>query len=272
MPLDTPAAPPQGAGVRRSLSGLLLLSVVATGCATSHGVYTTPSGLTIHTFTRDFTNAHVVVQGEHSFMVDSGHEAQAPALADDLRAAGLDPARLRAIVLTHAHADHAGGAGYFQRTFGTPVVVGRGDEPGLAAGKNERLCPTSAMAEGRLDEDQHATFTPYAAGVVVDEALELSALTGIAGQARHLPGHTPGSVVVIVDGAVLVGDLFRGAIMGTGAERHFYMCDLADNAADIAQVLDTWAPAAELHFTGHFGPVARARVREALAGPLAAPR
>lgn len=251
--------------------GLLLTTTLATACATGHDVHTTPSGLRVHTFTRDFTNAHVVVQGEHSFMVDSGHEAQAPALADDLRAAGLDPARLRAIVLTHAHADHAGGAGYFQRTFGTPVVVGRGDEAGLAAGKNERLCPTSAMAEGRLDQDQHATFTPYTAAVVVDDTLDLAALTGIAGQARHVSGHTPGSVVVIVDGAVLVGDLFRGAIMGTGAERHFYMCDLADNSADIAQLLDTWAPAAEVHFTGHFGPVARARVREALATTLAPP-
>ena len=94
------------------------------GCATSHSVVTLPDGITVHTFRRDYSNAHVVTRGEELLMVDAGLEANAPALEADLRSAGFDPARLKAIVLTHGHADHAGGAAYFQRRFGTRIVAG----------------------------------------------------------------------------------------------------------------------------------------------------
>jgi hydroxyacylglutathione hydrolase len=235
----------------------LLLASASSSCATGHSVQTLDNGLVIHTFKRAYANAHVIAKGDQMIMVDSGLEENGPALAEDLRRAGLEPSKLTAIVITHGHADHAGGASYFKRTFSTRIVAGSGDVSMLASGKNEPLCPTDAQARSRVARDQQATFTPLKADVLVDGELTLDE---IPVRILAVAGHTQGSLVVVVGDAVLVGDLFRGAIVGSSAEVHFYMCDLVDNVSDIRQLLKTAAPQAQLFFTGHFGPVSRAAV------------
>ena len=238
-----------------------------TSCATSHDVTSLSDGVTVHTFRREYTNAHVVSRGDRFFMVDAGLEAHAPALAEDLRQAGFDPGQLRAIVLTHGHADHAGGAAWFHRQFGTRVIAGQADIPLLAAGANDHLCPTSDRARDRVASDQAARFTPIVPSLEVVDPHALDELVGIRGMVIPLPGHTQGSLIVSLPGAVLVGDLFRGAIVGSSAELHFYMCDLNDNRADIRALLEQLAPTATTFFTGHFGPVSRADVVERFIDP-----
>lgn len=220
-------------------------------------------GTEVRTLRIGYSNAHLVAKGGDAILVDAGYEGNGAKLVAAIRSAGVDPARLRAVVLTHGHVDHAGGAGYLQRTFGTRIVAGRGDAPLLAAGHNDRLCPTDGTARRQLAENQRATYTPFVAEVLVDEEVALATLVpGIKldGRVVPLPGHTPGSLVVVVGNAAMVGDLFRGAIVGGSAERHFYMCDLDDNGADVAAVLERIAPRATFFFPGHFGPVERAAV------------
>jgi hypothetical protein len=63
-----------------------------------------------------------------------------------------------------------------------------------------------------------------------------------------------------------VGDLFRGAVVGSSAEIHFFMRDLEDNRRDIQALLER-ARAAATFFTGHFGLVSREAVEEGFAAP-----
>lgn len=250
--------------IARALLALLcLLGLV--GCVpsnerTTHRV----DQLRVDTIRLEYANAHLVRMGESAFLVDSGSRHTTDRLDAELRAAGVEPRTLRAVILTHGHADHAGGAAHL-RALGVPVIAGGGDRAMLAHGHNDALCPTDDTARDRVGEDQAARFDAVEADTWIEQPTPLAPLVGIEGEVRPLPGHTPGSLVVTVGRAAFVGDLVRGEILSSGADVHFYMCDLADNRRDLSALLDELAPSARSIFVGHFGPITPDHVRDLLA-------
>lgn len=239
---------------------LALFLLPALGCATAtHHHRPTESGLEVHTLTLDHSNAHLVVTADGAFLVDSATPSRVDDLVEAIRDAGVEPAELRAVILTHGHADHAGGAKALHERFGVPIVAGVGDRAMLAAGANEPLCPTDWIARKRLETDQNLRFESTVADRWIAAPTSLARLTGVRGRVLPMAGHTEGSLLVVAGEVAFVGDLFRGSIVGGTAATHFYICDLDDNLEDLRTLLEV-APDATTFFTGHFGPVSRAEV------------
>lgn len=234
---------------------MLLLLTLA--CAERHTTETFEA-VEVLTFRQEYTQSHLLRGPGGAVLVDAGLETRGPDLVASLEDAGVAISELT-VVLTHGHADHAGGAGLLQ-AMGAEIWAGDGDAA-LLAGEEPELCPTDTQAERRLDKDSAASYAPIQADVWVgEEGLDLSSALGTESRVLSLPGHTHGSLVVSTPEVTLVGDMLRGTFVGERPTEHFYQCELEENHAQIRRLFETEAPEAARVFPGHFGPFDRQQV------------
>lgn len=236
------------------LYSTLFISILL-NCATSYEKNISDD-LVVQTFRRDYQNIHLV-KGENGkyLMIDSGGYESAPYLENDFLSKGVNPKDIEIILITHGHWDHVAGAKYFQDKYKIPVIVGKKDERLLNQGKSDKLCPTDIMAKSRLKDDETHTFQSPKVEKWIESEIKLESLVGTKGRIFPLPGHTDGSLVFIIGKNVFIGDLFRGSLVGSKPEVHFYICDLKSNRDDIQKLLEIVSPEAEYFYPGHFGPV-----------------
>jgi glyoxylase-like metal-dependent hydrolase (beta-lactamase superfamily II) len=125
-------------------------------------------------------------------LVDTGWGGAADRVAAQIEADGLSLANLRAIVLTHAHSDHTGGAADLARRTGAPILAHRDEVPYI---EQQRALP---VASPLLRSMQWLSdlLTSGQAACTVDKPLDdgemIPALGGL--HVIHTPGHTPGSL------------------------------------------------------------------------------
>ena len=86
-------------------------------------------------------HVYLVDGGDELALVDVGAGMGAQAIVENVRRAGFDPGRIRHLVLTHAHGDHAGGVARMASLLDRPAVyvseavagfVRAGDEHGVS--------------------------------------------------------------------------------------------------------------------------------------------
>ena len=71
-------------------------------------------------------------------LIDTLYEyASGEAIVGGLKKLGLDPAKVKYVIVSHAHADHVGGAKLMQDRFGSRIVMGAPDWDSIEKSKNQ---------------------------------------------------------------------------------------------------------------------------------------
>jgi glyoxylase-like metal-dependent hydrolase (beta-lactamase superfamily II) len=207
------------------------------------------------------TNAFVVM-GARPILVDTGWGAKTDLVLRALERISVAPRDLALIVLTHGHGDHAGGAARLRALSGAKVLVQRADVAMLEAGHNRPLKATGWLGR-RLRGFSDKPFPPFSPDIIIDGEFDLRPY-GVAGKVVPMPGHTPGSsVVVLPAGDVIVGDMLRGELLRPHvAARHFFHDDCRAAEAHLAPLLQAGA---RRLFVGHGGPLDAASATARLA-------
>ncbi len=169
--------------------------------------------------------AYVVRTSEGLVLVDSGLQADASRLKSQMAELGLDWHGVRAILLTHAHGDHVGGAQHLREMTGAKVYAGAGDAAVLRAGG-----PREAFFSiFHMPDD-----TPHPTTVDVElrggESLAFGAVTF---RALAAPGHTPGSICYLMEKAGLRA-LFAGDVIS-------HLFDRRDSRGEAGSPLGTYS-------------------------------
>ncbi len=135
---------------------------------------------------------------------------------EEARVAGIEPI---AIVATHHHADHVGGARALSRELGLPLWA------------HQR---TAARLEGELTFERHLED---------GERLELDGPEPTALRVLHTPGHAPGHVCLVEErsGAMIAGDMVAGIgtilVEPNDGDMSLYLASLERMAAEEPSVL-----------------------------------
>jgi len=143
-------------------------------------------------------NCYLVVDAHagECAIVDPGEEAGL--ILHTVKETGTKPV---AIWLTHAHIDHVLGVPRIAAETGAPVWLHPADRP-LYDAVPEQAAWVWAAPPGSLPPPDHE----------IAPGARLS-VGGLDFEARHAPGHSPGSVCLVGPGVVLSGDvLFAGSI------------------------------------------------------------
>jgi glyoxylase-like metal-dependent hydrolase (beta-lactamase superfamily II) len=182
-------------------------------------------------------NAYLVRAGQDWLMFDAGAGRDTAAVLAGLPRTGVDPGRIRALFLTHGHADHSAGAAALRVALGCPVMSGAATARMVSAGDEAAISLTAARAAGGYPADFGYAACP------VDRTLddgERLAFDGAIVTALATPGHSHDHVAYLVETGrrrILVsGDaLFPG---GKVSVQGIYDCSISAICSSIRR-LDT---------------------------------
>lgn len=177
----------------------------------------TENGVVVRQLLGGRSNSFLILDGDHTAMVDTGRRYRLKSLLNRMDEATKT---VDYLILTHAHFDHAANAAYLKEHFGLRIIVHQSESELLKKGENPVVAGTVLPSRfvAFLFERMFRQIFHYEAAtpdILVHEEFDLAPL-GINGRILHTPGHTQGSISVIVDKEIaLVGDTLFGILPGS---------------------------------------------------------
>ena len=128
----------------------------------------------------------LIESDEGLILLDGGLPQSAALIDENIRNLGFDPHDIEAILLSHAHYDHAGGLAALQRLSGATVYTSLAGIEALVAGRLQSDDPQY------VENSSDGSFPPVKDVVAVGDG-EVVTVGTVDVRAVYTPGHTPGS-------------------------------------------------------------------------------
>lgn len=155
-----------------------------------------------------YARSYIIDGDEGVTLIDTGLPGRHRAIVDVLAAIGRSPADIRAIAVTHSHADHVGGAAALKRETTAPLFASAIDAPAI---RGEEPSPPPPALEQVPFIESLLRLVPRSRSVDVDQFVAEGDTGSLPEDLAVVdtPGHTPGHVSFLLDrggGALFVGD------------------------------------------------------------------
>lgn len=158
-------------------------------------------------------NTCYVIKEKGAIMIDGGPPKMSTTFLKRMKDVSIDPEEIQLIVLTHGHFDHVGSAKEIQEITGAKITIHEKDRMDLERGFSK--WPKGVTTWGKISSSifkpllkNKINFPSFKADIIMDDSEVLLNEFGIAGRILYTPGHTLGSVSVLLDS----GEVFAGCL------------------------------------------------------------
>ena len=190
---------------------------------------------------------------EHLTLVDTGFRGRAKQILREIDQLGFTATNIDLIIITHHHDDHIGSLAELKEVTGAKVAAHTADAPYIDGRLQPRLPRPQWLSKALAHLPRLWTVTPINIDILLKDGDELPILGGT--RVLHTPGHTPGSISLLLprERLVIVGDVMA----------HSFKLSLPAKAftVDVAQEIQSIKKIASLDFDaicfGHGKPLVR---------------
>ena len=181
-----------------------------------------------------------IIQDKGVIMIDGGFPKKKRAFKQAISETPINPSEIQLLLLTHGHFDHVGSAKDIKEITGARIAVHHADKEMVE--RALLVWPPAVTTWGHIVRAMLNPLTPLLFRfpatqidvVLGDEGLSLTEY-GIPGRVIHTPGHTAGSVSVLLES----GDAFVGCM--THNNLPFRLSPgLPIFAEDLEQLRESW--------------------------------
>jgi hydroxyacylglutathione hydrolase len=211
------------------------------------------------------SNAYLVANGKQAILIDAGMKKKERKILAALERMKLSPDDIQLIILTHTHYDHAGSVKALQQITKAKVLVHKAEASCLEQGycafpKGTMWFPKIMSAIGRALNKRVGRYAAVAPDIVISKKFDLQPF-GIDGYILPTPGHTAGSLSVVIEG--------NHAIVGDTLFNIFKHSVFPPYANDQEGLLKSWKALLEIgceyFYPGHGKPFTRERLQKTYA-------